>query len=143
MNWRRFDTEAFLKASKDWDEDLRKLREKLDNMPELPSVNNESGVRSSDISDMTYQMALRRLKIQSEIEELLLNKEMLRYSLRLLTEDERALVNGFYFPKKKIGVFVQEYGQSHGMSDRKVYYERNRVLKKIGLAIESEYYEDE
>ena len=136
----RVDVEGLIKDSKTADGRLKKLREELENMPELPSVDNKTGVRSSEPSDLTAQTALRRLKILAEIEEILLDKEMLNYALKRLTEDERALIDGVYFPKKKVSIFVQEYGLKHGMCDRNVYYEKDRVLDKMEQMIHKEYY---
>lgn len=139
----RVDVEGLIKDSKTADERLAKLKEELENIPELPSVDNKTGVRSSDPSDLTAQTALRRLKILAEIEEILLDKEMLNYALKRLTEDERALINGFFYPKKQIGVFVHEYGRTHGLCKDYVYDERTRVLDKIeGLIHEGYYGED-
>ena len=141
MSWIRFDIKSFLKESKHWEDRIQELKEEQDALLSLPSVDNSSGVRSSEPSDMTASMALRRLKIQAEIEELELNKEMLNYALKRLTDDERALVKGFYFPKKKIGVFVEEFGKEHGMCDRRVYDEKLKAVERMRLIIESAFYE--
>ena len=140
--WRHFDTEAFLKASRFWDEKIKELETELSNMSGLPAVNNESGIRGSDISDMTAQMALRRLKITAQIEDIKLDKEILKYALKMLSEEESELINGFFFPKKAIGTFVWEYSRKYAMSERKVYEERKRVLRKMGDLIEEEFYEE-
>lgn len=140
MSWIKFDIKSFLKESKHWEDRIQELKAEQDALLSLPSVDNSSGVRSSEPSDMTASMALRRLKIQAEIEELELNREMLNYALKRLTEDERALVKGFYFPKKKIGVFVQEYGRERGMCKNLVYQEREATLEKMREIIEQEYY---
>ena len=47
---RRFDTEKFIKNLREWRKDREKLLAELESLSELPSVNNESGVRSSEIS---------------------------------------------------------------------------------------------
>lgn len=141
MSWRRFDIKAFLKDSHHWDEKIAELQQKLDDMPELPAVGNDSGVHSGNISDMTAQTALKRLQIVADIEEIKLNKEMLRYAIKRLTEDERRLLNAFFYPKKPIGIFVHEYGLEHGLSKNLVYAERERVLDKMRLLIEEEYYD--
>lgn len=135
-----FPIRKFLKESKKWDDKIKKLKEELESMSELPSVDNQTGVRSGNISDLTGQTALRELKIQAEIEELLLNKEILRHGINTLTEDERALYDGFYNPKKRIGVFVEEYGKAHGMCDRTVRYEKDRMLEKLRITIEKDFY---
>lgn len=140
MNWKPFAIKAFLKASRHWKDDIRKLEKELDDMLVLPGMKNTSGIRSGNVSDMTAQMALRRLEITAQIEELKLNEEMLKFALKTLTEDERALIDGFFYPRKKIGVFVQEYGQEHGYGKNLVYAARDDALEKMRWAIEQEYY---
>lgn len=140
MEWRPFDTHSFLKASRDWPEQKAKLQEKLNRISTLPSINNETGVRSGNVSDITADIAFRRLKIKAEIDAIEQDEEMLDYALKTISEDERALINGIYYPKKKVGVFVQEYAHSHYMCERRVYNEKDRVLKKMGDAILNRYY---
>lgn len=140
MSWQHFDILAFLKASKHWKEDLKRLQDELDNISYLPAGGNESGIRGSDISEPPYSIALQELKIQAEIEEIKLNITMLEYALNKLTEAERALIDGFFYPKKSIGVFVEEYGRKHGLSKTLVYDERTKVLDKLRRIIEAEYY---
>jgi len=143
MNWKPFDIKSFLKASRHWKEDKARLEQELKDISYLPSMENESGVRSGKISELPAQLALRGLKIQAEIEEILLCEEMLKYALSKLTEDEKSLVDGFFYPHQSIGVFVEEYGKSHGLSKNLVYAERNRTLEKLRMLIEAEYYGEE
>ena len=90
---------------------------------------------------MTASAALRRLEIQAEIEEIQLNEEMLAFALKRLTEDERRLIDGFFYPRRSIGAFVDEYGREHGFGKDLVYRERERALEKMRLLIEAEYYQ--
>ena len=143
MSWVRFDIKSFLKESRHWKEDKERLQQEMDARLTLPSVENSSGVRSTEVSDITARTALRRLEIQAEIEDILLNEEILAYAIKRLTEDERALFNGFYRPKKKIGVFVEEYGKQHGLCRDYVYDAREAMLDKMRILIEGEYYDKE
>ena len=140
MGWMRFDIIAFLKDSKDWNNELERLKNELDNISELPSVDNPSGVRSGRTADLTPQTALRELKIAAEIEEIRLNKEMLKFAKKSLTEREKALLEGFFFSHRQKGVFVDEFGKKYGICRDYVYDERDKVLKKMQNIIEKEYY---
>ena len=140
MEWRRFDIKSFLKASRHWRRDRERLEEELNNILYLPSVNNESGIRSGNISEPAAKTALRSLELQAKIEEILLNETMLDYALNQLTADEKTLINGFFYPRKTIGVFVHDYGRKHGLCKDYVYAERERVLEKMRRIIEREYY---
>lgn len=142
-DWRPFDTSAFLKASRHWEKELRKLQEEHDNISELPATGNNSGVRSRETSDLTARMAIRRLEIVDRMEEIRLYEEMLAYALKSLTEDERALIDGMFFSNKRRDVFVENWARSHGIRPRAVYDERNRVLRKMGDTLLRVYYEEE
>ena len=137
--WRPFDIKSFLKASRHWDEDIRRLQEEHDNLSELPAMGNNPG-RSSDVTDLTAQVALKRLKIVAEIEEIRLYKEMLELALKTLTKDERRLIEGFYFPKKSKGEFVYEYSRDKGICKDYVYRDRDMALQHMRDVIERVYY---
>jgi len=143
MEWIRFDIKSFLKSSRHWKRDRERLEQELNNLLLLPSVSNESGVRSGNIADPTAKTALRSLELQAKIEEILLNETMLQYALNQLTADERALIDGFFYPRKTIGIFVHDYGRKHGLCKDYVYAERERVLEKMRRIIEKEYYGEE
>ena len=141
MEWRRFDIKSFLKASRHWKRDRERLEEELNNILYLPSVTNESGIRSGNIADPAAKTALRSLELQSKIEEISLNETMLAFALSQLTADEKMLIDGFFYPRKTIGIFVHDYGRKHGLCKDYVYAERERVLEKMRRIIEREYYE--
>ena len=141
MDWRPFNIEKFLKASAEWDTKLEILEQNLEDIPYLPSSNNETGIRGSNISEPPYTITLQRQKIQAQIDEIKRYKEMLDYGMKRLTEDERALIDGFFYPKRPIGIFVEQYGRKYGIRERGVYEKRKRVLEKLRWDIESKYYE--
>lgn len=141
MKW--FDIKGFLNDSKHWDERLEELNNELNNLSYLPSVDNKTGIRSGETSDLTFSVSLRRLKITAEIEEIKLNKEMLSYALKRIESDERELIDGLFYPKKKKTVFVQEYGRKYGICETYVYEKKDRVLYKLKRIIEQEYYGEE
>ena len=143
MNFRTFDAVSFLKASRHWIKYKRRLQQELEDMPMLPAGGDNSGIRGSDPSELTARLALRRLKIKAEIEEIERHEEMLAYALNSLTEDEREVINGFFFSRKSKGAFVDEYKRKHGLNKNHVYDERLRILKKIGRLIDEKYYEGE
>lgn len=141
MSWMHFDILAFLKESKHWDKKLKTLQDELDGISYIPAGGNDTGIRGSDISEPPYTITVQELQIQAEMEEIKLNKEMLKYALKQLTEDERALIDGFFYPKKTMRVFVREYGAKYGLSDTLVYDKRTKVLDKLRRIIEAEYYD--
>lgn len=143
MDWRPFDIKSFLKASRYWKQEKKRLERELDNLLYLPSVNNESGVRSGEIANPTAKTALRKLEIQERLQEINLNEEMLAYAFGQLSKDEKNLIDGFFYPTKTIGSFVYDYGHKYGLCKDYVYAERERVLDKMRRSIEAEFYGEE
>lgn len=140
MDWRPFDIKSFLKASKHWKNERERLETELKNILYLPSVTNESGVRSGNIAEPAAKTAIKTIELESKIDEIKHYEEMLDFALGKLTTDERALIDGFFYPKKTIGVFVHDYGRKHGLCKDYVYAERERILRKLRRIIENEYY---
>jgi len=141
-DWRPFDIKSFLKASRHWDDDIKRLQEEHDNLSELPSSGNIQAGTKGSISDMTGRVALRRLEITAQIEEIMLCKEMLAFALKTLSNEDKRLIDGFFYPKQSIGSFVYDYGKEQGLNKDYVYAERERVLKKMGDVILRQYYEE-
>ena len=139
--WRPFDIRSFLKESKKWDGQIKKLEEELENISELPSTGNNPVVGNGNISDLTAKTAVRRFEISAEIEEIKLNKEMLAFAMKRLSDDEKQLIQGFYYPKKRIDRFISDYGSEHGLCRSYVYEKLNRTLDKMGRMILKMYYE--
>ena len=139
--WRPFDIKSFLKASRHWDDDIKTLREKHDDLSVLPASSDIPAAKTGTVSDITASAALRRLEISAQIENILLFKEMLDFALKHLTEDESELIRGFYYPVKPISVFVDEYGISHGMGRTTIYQERERIENRLARIIEAAYYD--
>lgn len=140
MNYVRFDTVAFLKDSKTWGGKKSKLLQELEFMSELPSVNNESGVRSGKISKPAETMAMRRIKLKEQIEEIERNEEMLRYGMSTLTDSEKELVVGLYISDRRNGIVVWEWGRKHGLNKDYVYEELHKILREMGDKIEARFY---
>ena len=109
-------------------------------MSELPSVNNESGVRSGKVSKPAETMAMRRIAIKEELAEIELNEEMLRFGIGTLTASEKELIMGMYFSERRNGVVVWEWGRKHGLNKDYVYDELHKILRDMGDKIEARYF---
>ena len=65
--WRPFDIKSFLKASRHWDDDIKILREKHDDLSVLPASSDIPAAKTGTVSDITASAALRRLEISAQI----------------------------------------------------------------------------
>lgn len=140
MKWRPFNTHAFLMQSRKWDDKKKRLEEELKELPELPAIENKTGVRSGKISDLTKQTAMKRIELEEKIKEIDHNKEMLEYGLSTLGEQERELIDGLYFSSRSNSAFVQEYGYKHAMCISYVYVKRKQILNDMGDKIIEKFY---
>lgn len=137
-NFRKFNPSLFLKESKLWKKKISELKIELLNMPELPAIES-SGVQSSGISNLTQQQAFRRMEITEEIEKYARLLEIRRIALDRLTEEQRELINGFYFGKRHISAFVADFGSKHYVCDTIVYRMKNEALDSIADTLEEFY----
>ena len=128
---RHFDTELFIKQLRKWREEKKKLQQALDDMPMLPSANNESGVRSTDISEPTARLALKRMQITDEIEDIERCEKAYELAKSRLTPDELEVFQIFFEPKKPIWVAIDEYSGGNYVCRGIVYQRRRKVIERM------------
>ncbi len=136
---KRFNPEEFLKNLNGWREEKKRLQEELNSMSELPSVNNITGVRGSDISDPTSAQAFRRMKIQKEIEDIEICEQAYEYAMKKLTQDEQDILKGFFEPSMPIWKFVRKWEKEHFVGTTLVYKARRLALNRFSEIIEETY----
>lgn len=127
----KFDVERFLKSRNKWKEEIANLENELRELPMLPSVDNESGVRSSNISDLTARLGEKRISLEIKIAE---NNELERIYTKVvnsLDDDEKTLLNGFFAPTEPIYRFVDRYAEEKMMCVPYVYKARRELIQKI------------
>lgn len=131
----KLDVEAFLKDSKKWDAEIKDLEKKKDEIVILSGISN-SEVHSGNISHPTEDTALRYQAITEEIERIHNYRDILAEALDWIDADDEALINGFFFGKKTINAFVDEYCIEHGCEVKTVYRRRAEAVNRLRKAIE-------
>lgn len=131
---RHFDTELFIKQLKIWRKEKERLLERLEEIPLLPSSNN-NGIRSSEISDATARIAIKRLEIEDEIKDIERCEAVYEIAKKSLTREELEVFELFFEPKKPIWKEIDEYTYSHYTSRMCVYRERRKILEKLDKLI--------
>lgn len=136
---RRFDTELFIKRLKEWRKDREKLLTELNSMSELPSANNPTGVRSSEISKPAERQAVRKIEIETEIADI--DKCIGAYDCAKahLTPEEREVFERFFEPKKPIWKEIDEYTHGNYTNRIEMYRRRWRILEKLDKIIEEKF----
>lgn len=130
-----FDTEMFIKQLKVWREEKRKLQDQLDSIPLLPSTENKSGVRGSDISEPTARIALKRLEIEEQIADIERCENVYDLAKARLTPDELEIFQMFFEPKKPIWRAIDDYSGGNYVCRGIVYKRRRLLLEKLDRII--------
>lgn len=137
--YQRFNPEEFLKDLKKMGEEKKRLELKLEETTQLPSINNESGVRSTNISRLTETQAIKRLIIQEEIDDIERCEAAHEKAMSELSEEDAELIRGFFMTEgKPIWKFRIEYAQKHFMGDTLIYKHRKKALRRYARNIEKE-----
>ncbi len=130
-NCYHFDTEMFIRQLRTWRDEKKKLQAELDAITLLPSMNNESGVRGSDISEPTARIALRRMEITSQIDDIEECEAMYERAKGYLTPEELEIFQMFFEPKKPIWKSIDEYSGGNYVCRGLIYKRRRQVLEKL------------
>lgn len=138
---RRFDTELFIKRLKEWKQDRENLLREMESISELPSVNNESGVRSSEISKPVEKQSVQEIDIESEISDIDECIGVYEYAKAQLSPEEREVFERFFEPKKPIWKEIDEYTHGNYTNRIEMYRRRWRILEKMDKIIEDKFFE--
>ena len=138
---RHFDTEKFIKLLKEWREEREKYLKELESMTELPSVNNPSGVRSSNISKPAETQAVRQIEIETEIADIDECIGVYEYAKAHLSPEEREVFTRFFEPTKPIWKEIDEYTHGNYTNRIEMYRRRWRILDKLDRIIEEKFFE--
>lgn len=138
---RRFDTELFIKRLKEWKQDRENLLREMESISELPSVNNESGVRSSEISKPVEKQSVQEIDIESEISDIDECIGVYEYAKAQLSPEEREVFERFFEPKKPIWKEIDEYTHGNYTNRIEMYRRRWRILEKMDKIIEEKFFE--
>lgn len=137
---RHFDTERLIKQLKEWRKEREKLIAELEGISELPSVNNPTGVRSSEISKPAENMAVRRLEIETEITDIDECIGVYEYAKAQLSPEEREVFTRFFEPTKPIWKEIDEYTHGNYTNRIEMYRRRWRILEKMDKIIEDKFF---
>lgn len=133
-----FNPTKFLKESKKWKDKLKDIKDELDSIAELPAIES-SGVQSSSISDLTYNTALKRLKLTNEQEYLEACISIRDWALSNLSPFDRELIEGFFYPKTSIYMFVENFKIENALCTSDVYSARREALDSFTKLIVTKY----
>lgn len=138
-DYKHFVAEEFIKDLRNAKIRKEELLTRLSEISELPAIENETGVRSGDISDPTAKAAAARIKILIEIEEIKECEEAYEYALECLPPTEREFFLDFTDPFQSKRKVWEKWKRRFYLEDTALYGVRNRILAKFGQLIDNHY----
>lgn len=133
-----FDPVSFLKESKRWKSEIKRLKQDLNALSELPAV-EQSEIHTNSISNATSRQAELREPILNEIARLEFLITVKEFALRKLSKTDREIINGFFFGRVSVYRFVDDFGRKYGMCQSDVYTARKNALARFGVAVTESY----
>ena len=129
--------ETVLADCKGYHKEIKDLKRELSSILELKAVGN-SEVHTQNISDPTGDTAVKRVDLAMQIAVLEQMDHIVKMSLDRLDENQREIINLFFFKRGMMGYNVQEFATTNGYSIAGVYRERRLALNAFA-DIMSEY----
>ena len=125
-----FNAVKFLKDSKTWEGEKRRLQAKLDGITEIKGIDN-SPIRSGRLHDSVADVAAEREQIERQIERGDRCAYIWASYVNKFLESEEKGVLEAYFTGGNIGRKIDDFGREHGMCRSDVYALRRQTRDKI------------
>lgn len=127
-----FDAEMFIKlVNKDWKREKKRLQMEREKFSELPAINNETGISSGKVSDLTADMAANLIYIDSEIAEIERCERLYAKCKEKLSPVEKDVLELFFEPKMPIWKAIDRYAEKNFTNRSHVYRLRRLALKSF------------
>lgn len=124
-----FNAVKFLKDSKTWEGEKRRLQAKLDGITEIKGIDN-SPIRSGRLHDSVADVAAEREQIESQIARIETYQKIWQHVERCLNDSEKEIIEVF-FKGGRIDKKTQAFSRKHAMCRSDVYAFRRETLEKI------------
>ena len=122
--------ETVLADSKGYHKEIKDLKTELNKILDLKAVGN-SEVHTANISDPTGDTAVKRVDLAMQIAVLEQMDHIVKSSLARMDENQREILELFFFKRGMMGYNVQEFATNNGYSIAGVYRERRLALNEF------------
>lgn len=136
-----FNVVKFLQDSKHWESRKKKLKDELAAITEIKGRSDGSPGRSGKISDPVASTAAERTRIEAQIQRIEQYEEALNYGLSTLSEEQNAVIKGFFFDGGYISHNVDMLAYKFAVTTRSVYTMRREALDQLRRTITEAYFE--
>lgn len=125
-----FNIKKFMDDSRHWEREKRKLLDQLDTVTELGGM-DYSPIRSGKLNDSTGRTAMKRMKIESQIERIGKYQDVIAVCRKHLSDRENSVIERFYYGHGTMNQRAMLIAKKEHISVRGVYALRNQSLKKL------------
>lgn len=133
-----FNAVKFLKDSKTWEGEKRRLQAKLDGITEIKGIDN-SPIRSGRLHDSVADVAAEREQIEEDIARIEKYQEAFKYVKRFLTQEQLDVIDVFFFQAGNMGKNVRKLAHDIGVRERGIYELRREAINTIQKIITEKF----
>lgn len=128
-----FNAVKFIKESRLWEAEKKRLEAKLDGITEIKGIDN-SPIRSGRLHDSVADVAVEREQIEAQIARTETCQKIWQHVERCLNDSEKEIIEVF-FTGGRIDKKIQAFSRKHAMCRSDVYAFRRETLEKIRDAV--------
>lgn len=125
-----FNIVKFLKDSNIWEKEIKRLENELESITEIKGMDN-SPIRSGKLRDSVSEVAAAREKVQNRIDYIRFYQNALKRALKSLADDEKEVIELFFFSSGYIPQKIEKYGAKHALCRSDVYAKRRLALEHL------------
>lgn len=130
-----FNPVKFLNESREWQRRRRAIEVKIDSVSLIKSSSLGAVAKTNIKSDTVEAPAIKIMELEEEVADIDKYIKAKDWALSKLTEQEREVINGFFFRGERIDKFVRDYGRKYGMCRSDVYTARRLALDRLSEII--------
>lgn len=131
----KFDSDRFLKDSKDWSRQIEELELEKASITEIGG-SGEGMPSGNTISNPTQRVALQRDEVQMRINRIYDYQTCFRFAWETIDDEDRLLLTGFYFAPGYIYDFVRKWVEENASNTQYCYRAKREALQRFGQACE-------
>lgn len=136
-NYWRIDVKALLKESRNFGKEKLDLERQKNALLSVPSSSKDICVQSSNKSDITSEIALKREHIDKKIKWIETHQKALQAARCELTDKENEIIDMFFFTKnKQMNYLIDEFSRKYKVKKSWIYGTNTRALEKIQKRLE-------
>lgn len=136
MNYRKFDTERFLKDSRHFALKRKQLERDLKYLLDLTAISQDTPVQTSNIADTVGTTAVKREEIQNKLDIINRYISALDNSRKVLDDRENDCIEIFFFKRGYIYALVDDFCYRWHVSPSECYRIRRRAIDKLSTSLE-------